>query len=179
MCLLAVDYLTPLSDLLLTTVSLFKQLHFILRWQYCLLNFFWWDGVPLYYSIMYCTTRLLTDLKNCLTPEIVMMMHVTIGLIFLMINSSLVQMLLDISGPSGKILKFVRKNALAGIMSGKLGNNDEIRFAHSWYCLERVRRNCGLTVMIFFQFSCVWRVLVCATTSPHWWKPSRKPPSHW
>ncbi|XP_066958802.1 transmembrane protein 127-like [Macrobrachium rosenbergii] len=57
------------------------------------------------------------ELKFCVTPEIVAFMRLVIGLIFLMICSSLVQMLLDITGPSGRILKCIRKNAVAGIIS--------------------------------------------------------------
>ncbi|XP_068246205.1 transmembrane protein 127-like isoform X2 [Palaemon carinicauda] len=60
------------------------------------------------------------ELKFCVTPEIVAFMRLVIGLIFLMISSSLVQMLLDITGPSGRILKCIRKNAVAGIISGAL-----------------------------------------------------------
>ncbi|KAK8750719.1 hypothetical protein OTU49_014970 [Cherax quadricarinatus] len=58
------------------------------------------------------------ELKFCVTPEIVALMRIVIGLIFMMICSSLVQMLLDISGPSGSIMKCFRKNAVAGIFSG-------------------------------------------------------------
>ncbi|KAK7082345.1 hypothetical protein SK128_017851 [Halocaridina rubra] len=57
------------------------------------------------------------ELKFCVTPEIVAFMRLVIGLIFLMICSSLIQMLLDITGPSGRILKCIRKNAVAGIFS--------------------------------------------------------------
>nr|XP_045598902.1 transmembrane protein 127-like [Procambarus clarkii] len=57
------------------------------------------------------------ELKFCVTPEIVALMRIVIGLIFVIICSSLVQMLLDISGPSGSILKCFRKNAVAGIFS--------------------------------------------------------------
>lgn len=57
------------------------------------------------------------ELKFCVTPEIVALMRIVIGLIFMMICSSLVQMLLDISGPSGSIMKCFRKNAVAGIFS--------------------------------------------------------------
>ncbi|KAG7161400.1 Transmembrane protein 127-like [Homarus americanus] len=56
-------------------------------------------------------------LKFCVTPEIVALMRIVIGLIFAMICSSLVQMLLDITGPTGRIMKCFRKNAVAGIFS--------------------------------------------------------------
>ncbi|XP_047482018.1 transmembrane protein 127-like [Penaeus chinensis] len=56
-------------------------------------------------------------LKFCVTPEIVTLMRVVIGLIFVMICASLIQMMLDITGPTGRILKCVRKNAVAGIIS--------------------------------------------------------------
>ncbi|XP_042858221.1 transmembrane protein 127-like [Penaeus japonicus] len=56
-------------------------------------------------------------LKFCVTPEIVTLMRVVIGLIFVMICASLIQMMLDITGPTGRVLKCVRKNAIAGIVS--------------------------------------------------------------
>lgn len=59
-----------------------------------------------------------SELKFCVTPEIVTLMRVVIGLIFVMICASLIQMMLDITGPTGRILKCVRKNAVAGIISG-------------------------------------------------------------
>lgn len=56
-------------------------------------------------------------LKYCVTPEIVTLMRVVIGLIFVMICTSLIQMMLDITGPTGRVLKCIRKNAVAGIIS--------------------------------------------------------------
>lgn len=57
------------------------------------------------------------ELKFCVTPEIVSLMRMVIVLIFLLISTALMQMLLDMNGPSSAFLKALQRNAIPSIFS--------------------------------------------------------------
>ena len=58
------------------------------------------------------------ELKSCVTPHIVSLLQVVIGLVFLMVCAAAVQLMLDLAGPAGKTVRCLRRNALPSIIAG-------------------------------------------------------------
>ncbi|XP_076058085.1 transmembrane protein 127-like [Oratosquilla oratoria] len=76
------------------------------------------DGNRMIYSPVHVTYYVNgQELNLCVTPEIVGLMHINICLIFLMIIATLLQMLLDLTGPNIRVLSCTRKNGIPSIAS--------------------------------------------------------------
>ncbi|XP_050698241.1 transmembrane protein 127-like [Eriocheir sinensis] len=57
------------------------------------------------------------ELKSCVTPHIVSLLQVVIGLVFLMACAACVQLMMDLAGPAGRTVRCLRRNALPSIVA--------------------------------------------------------------
>ena len=62
----------------------------------------------------------LVVLIDCVTPEMVEVLRSIIALCLLSFLLSVVSLMLDILGPSARTLKFVRRNAIISVLTGRM-----------------------------------------------------------
>ncbi|KAK8390199.1 hypothetical protein O3P69_013047 [Scylla paramamosain] len=75
------------------------------------------------------------ELELCVTPHIVSLLEVVIGLVFLMLCAASVQLILDLAGSAGKAARCLRRNALPSIVA-------------VWACVASVGVCYRLTVLL-------------------------------
>ncbi|XP_045102427.1 transmembrane protein 127-like isoform X2 [Portunus trituberculatus] len=75
------------------------------------------------------------ELELCVTPHIVSLLQVVIGLVFLMVCGAAVQLTLDLAGSAGKAARCLRRNALPSIVA-------------VWACVASVGVCYRLTVLL-------------------------------